>query len=274
MSKIIAICNQKGGVGKTTTAINVAAYLAFFGKKVLLVDMDPQGNATSGLGVDRRSIKASIYDCLLDKTSLTDIITESKPSNLYLVPSSLDLTGAEIELVGAVAREHKLKKALAKTQDRYDYIIIDTPPSLGLLTINALTACDEVYVPLQCEYYALEGLTKLLNTIELVKNNLNSRIDITGVILTMADFRTKLTEEVIDDVSSYFGKKVFKTIIPRNIKLSEAPGYGKPIMLYDEKSTGARKYKELTEEILKREQKISEEEKDEARPFESKQPKQ
>jgi chromosome partitioning protein len=260
MSKIITICNQKGGVGKTTTAVNTSAYLASFGKKVLLVDMDPQGNATSGVSVDKKSIDKSIYDCLLGEVKLSDLIKSVHLKNLYVAPSSLDLTGAEIELVGAVAREYKLKSALKEAQDSFDYLIIDTPPSLGLLTINALTACSEVFVPLQCEYYALEGLTKLLNTIELVKKNLNPEIEITGIVLTMADFRTKLTQEVIEEIRSYFKDKVFETIIPRNIKLSEAPGYGKPILLYDEGSVGAQKYKELTEEILRRD-KIKEERK-------------
>ncbi len=270
MGKTITICNQKGGVGKTTTAINTAAYLASFGKKVLLIDMDPQGNATSGLNIDKRSIDKSIYDCLLGSTALDEIIKKVHPDNLFIAPSSLDLTGAEIELVGAVAREYKLKKALAGLEeDRFDFIIIDTPPSLGLLTINALTACKEIYVPLQCEYYALEGLTKLLYTIDLVKRNLNSEIEIKGVILTMADFRTKLTQEIISEIKSHFKEKVFKTIIPRNIRLSEASGYGKPILLYDKNSTGAQKYRELTEEFLKR-QTISQpqETKDEPEPAE------
>ncbi len=253
MGKIITICNQKGGVGKTTTAINTSAYLASLGRKVLLIDMDPQGNATSGLNIDKTSIDKSIYDCLLGNATLDEIIKNVHLDNLFMAPSSLDLTGAEIELVGAVAREYKLRNALRDIQEKFDYIIIDTPPSLGLLTINALTACSEILVPLQCEYYALEGLTKLLNTIELVKKNLNPEIEIAGVILTMADFRTKLTQEVIEETRSYFNEKVFETIIPRNIKLSEAPGYGKPILLYDEGSAGAQKYKELTEEFLKRE---------------------
>ena len=253
MGKTITICNQKGGVGKTTTAINIAAYLASFSKKVLLIDMDPQGNATSGLNIDKRLVDKSIYNCLLGNATLDEIIKKVYPDNLFIAPSSLDLTGAEIELVGAVAREYKLQKALAELgEERFDFIIIDTPPSLGLLTINALTACKEIYVPLQCEYYALEGLTKLLHTIELVKKNLNSEVEIAGVILTMADFRTKLTQEVISEIKSHFNEKVFKTIIPRNIRLSEAPGYGKPILLYDENSIGAQRYKELTEEFLSR----------------------
>lgn len=250
MSNIITTCNQKGGVGKTTTAINVSAYLAIQDKKTLLIDMDPQGNATSGLGVDKSSITKSIYDVLLNDVLLVDIIQNIHLKNLFIAPSSVDLTGAEIELVGAVAREYKLKNALRNIQDDYDYIIIDTPPSLGLLTINSLTACNSLLIPLQCEYYALEGLTKLLNTIDLVKKNLNPQIEIEGVVLTMADFRTRLAHEVIGEIRSYFHDKVYKTIIPRNVKLSEAPGYGKPIALYDEGSLGAQKYKELTQEIL------------------------
>ena len=254
MSKIITVCNQKGGVGKTTTAINISAYLAIFNKKTLLIDMDPQGNATSGLGIDKTSIEKSIYNVLLGSTSLPDIVKGTDLNNLFIAPSNLDLTGAEIELVGAVAREYKLSNSIKEIKAQYEYIIIDTPPSLGLLTINSLTACNELLVPLQCEYYALEGLTKLLNTIDLVKKNLNPEIKIKGIILNMADFRTKLTHEVIEEVRLHFKEKVFKTVIPRNIKLSEAPGYGKPIALYDKDSIGAERYKELVEELLEKEE--------------------
>ncbi len=252
MGKIVTICNQKGGVGKTTTAINLAAFLASAGKKTLIVDMDPQGNATSGIGVDKETVKESLYDLMLEKTKLSNVIKNIHLPNLFIIPSNIDLTGLEVELVGAIAREYKLKKVIEEAKQRYDYTIIDTPPSLGLLTINALTACDMVLVPLQCEYYALEGLSKLLNTLELVRNNLNSAIEIIGVVLTMADFRTKLTYEVIDEIKKHFPEKVFKSVIPRNIRLSEAPGFGKPVLLYDKGSSGAEKYKELTEEFLQR----------------------
>ncbi len=252
MGKIVTICNQKGGVGKTTTAINLAAFLAFAGKKTLIVDADPQGNATSGIGVNKETVKESLYDLMLEKAKLNNIVKNIHLPNLFIIPSNIDLTGLEVELVGTIAREYKLKKVLEEAKRRYDYTIIDTPPSLGLLTINALTACDMVLVPLQCEYYALEGLSKLLNTLDLVKNNLNPAIEIVGVVLTMADFRTKLTHEVIDEIKKHFPEKTFKSVIPRNIRLSEAPGFGKPVLLYDKGSVGAEKYKELTEEFLQR----------------------
>lgn len=252
MGKIVTICNQKGGVGKTTTAINLAAFLASAGKKTLIVDADPQGNATSGIGVNKETVKESLYDLMLEKAKLNNIVKNIHLPNLFIIPSNIDLTGLEVELVGTIAREYKLKKVLEEAKRRYDYTIIDTPPSLGLLTINALTACDMVLVPLQCEYYALEGLSKLLNTLDLVKNNLNSAIEIVGVVLTMADFRTKLTHEVIDEIKKHFPEKTFKSVIPRNIRLSEAPGFGKPVLLYDKGSVGAEKYKELTEEFLQR----------------------
>jgi chromosome partitioning protein len=252
MGKIVTVCNQKGGVGKTTTTINLSAFLASAGKKTLIIDMDPQGNATSGMGIKKESIKASLYDLILEKESIGSVIKNIHLPNLFILPSNIDLTGLEVELVGAIAREYKLKEALREAKDNYDYIIIDTPPSLGLLTINALTACDMVLVPLQCEYYALEGLSKLLNTLDLVKNNLNPAIEIGGLILTMADFRTRLTSEVINEIKNHFPDKVYSCIIPRNIKLSEAPGYGKPVLLYDKESVGATKYKELADEFLKR----------------------
>ncbi len=250
MVKIITICNQKGGVGKTTTAVNLAACLAKAGKKTLLVDMDPQGNATSGSGIDKTSIESSIYDVLTGQNRLEEIIRPSRLKNFEIAPSTLDLTGAEIELVGAVAREYKLKASLEPVQQNYDYVFIDTPPSLGLLTLNALTACNSVFVPLQCEYYALEGLSKLVNTVELVRNNLNSEAEIEGVILTMADYRTNLTHEVIEEIKKHFGEKVFKSVIPRSIRLSEAPGHGLPIILYKPSSVGALKYAELAQEVL------------------------
>jgi len=250
MPKTIAICNQKGGVAKTTTSINLASYLAIENRKILLVDLDPQSNATSGLGIDKHSVESSIYNVLHEQTSLENIIKPTSLELLKIAPSNLDLTGAEVELVNLMSREYRLKKAIEKINPKYDFIIIDCPPSLGLLTINALTAADSVLVPIQCEYYALEGLTQLMNTINLVKENLNIELKIEGVLLTMADFRTKLTKEVIDEVKKFFGDKVYKTIIPRSIRLTEAPGFGKPIALYDKHSIGALSYHNLAKELL------------------------
>lgn len=250
MGKIIAICNQKGGVGKTTTSINLAAYLAIAGKKVMLIDLDPQANATSGIGVNKHDIQKSTYHILLEEVKLGEILQKTAIENLILAPSNLDLTGAEVELVGALGREYRLKRALQLEKDNYDFMIIDSPPSLGLLTINGLCAADSVIVPVQCEYYALEGLTQLHNTIKLVKENLNPVLVIEGVLLTMADFRTNLTKEVIQEARNHFKDKVYKTVIPRNIRLTEAPSFGKPIVLYDVNSLGAQKYAELSQEIL------------------------
>lgn len=250
MGKIIAICNQKGGTGKTTSSINIATYLALAGKKVLLIDLDPQANATSGLGINKHDIKKSTYHTLLEELDIKEIIQNTAVANLYLAPSNLDLTGAEVELVGTLGREYRLKRALAKEKEGFDFIFIDSPPSLGLLTINALCAADSIIIPVQCEYYALEGLTQLANTITLVKDNLNPALDIEGVLLTMADFRTNLTKEVVQEVRNYFKDKTYKTIIPRSIRLTEAPSYGKPIALYDKDSLGAQKYAELAGEIL------------------------
>jgi chromosome partitioning protein len=250
MGKIIAICNQKGGTGKTTSAINISSYLALLGKKILLIDLDPQANATSGLGIDKHNIKKSTYHVLLEEVNLRDILQPTIIENLALAPSNLDLTGAEVELVGVVGREFRLKRALIAERENFDFIIIDSPPSLGLLTINALSVADSVLVPVQCEYYALEGLSQLMNTINLVKNNLNPNLVIEGVILTMADFRTNLSREVISEVKNNFKEKVYATIIPRSIRLSEAPSYGKPIALYDRNNLGAIKYEELTREII------------------------
>jgi len=250
MGKIIVICNQKGGVGKTTTSINLAAYLAMAGKKVMLIDLDPQANATSGLGVNKHNIKKSTYHILLEESGLTDILQKTGVNNLILAPSNLDLTGAEVELVGALGREYRLKRALLKEKENFDFLIIDSPPSLGLLTINGLCAADSVIIPVQCEYYALEGLTQLHNTIRLVKENLNPPLVVEGVLLTMADFRTNLTKEVIQEARSHFKEKVYNTVIPRNIRLTEAPSFGKPIALYDRDSLGAQKYEELSKEIL------------------------
>ncbi|MFA6130356.1 MAG: AAA family ATPase [Candidatus Omnitrophota bacterium] len=250
MGKIIAICNQKGGVGKTTTSINLSAYLAMAGKKVMLLDLDPQANATSGIGVNKHDIKKSTYHILLEEVEISDILQKTGVDNLVLAPSNLDLTGAEVELVGALGREHRLKRALQKVKENFDFLIIDSPPSLGLLTINGLCAADSVIIPVQCEYYALEGLTQLHNTIRLVKENLNPSLGIEGVLLTMADFRTNLTKEVIQEARNHFKEKVYNTVIPRNIRLTEAPSFGKPIALYDRDSLGAQKYEELSKEIL------------------------
>ncbi|MCU0651372.1 MAG: AAA family ATPase [Candidatus Omnitrophica bacterium] len=250
MGKIITVCNQKGGTGKTTSAINLAAYLAIAAKKVLLVDLDPQANATSGSGVNKHNIKKSTYHVLLEEMDIKEILQPTAIPGLYLAPSNLDLTGAEVELVSALGREYRLKRALAKERDNFDFIIIDSPPSLGLLTINALCAADSVLVPVQCEYYALEGVSQLINTVKLVKDNLNPNLDIEGVLLTMADFRTNLTKEVVQEVKNHFKGKVYQTIIPRSIRLTEAPSYGKPVALYDKDSLGAKKYEDLAKEVM------------------------
>ncbi len=250
MGKIIAICNQKGGTGKTTSSINIAAFLAMAGKRALLIDLDPQANATSGVGINKHDIQKSTYHVLLEETEINEIIQKTAIENLWLAPSNLDLTGAEVELVGELGRENRLKKALQKERDSFDFFIIDSPPSLGLLTINGLCAADSVLIPVQCEYYALEGLTQLTNTIRLIKENLNPDLLIEGVLLTMADFRTNLTKEVIQEARNFFKEKVYATVIPRNIRLSEAPSYGKPVVLYDKESLGSQKYEELVREML------------------------
>ena len=250
MPKTIAICNQKGGVGKTTTAINLASYIALSGKKILLIDADPQGNATSGIGIDKNSVKQSLYNVLLNQRPISETVLTTQVSNLFIVPSNLDLTGVEVELVGAIGRDFRLKKALADIKDSYELIFIDCPPSLSLLTVNALCASNTVLIPIQCEYYALEGLSQLMKTINLVKEHLNPSLDIEGILLTMADFRTNLTGEVIKEAREYFKEKVYKSVIPRSIKLSESPGFGKPIVFYDRTSTGALKYEELAKEFL------------------------
>ncbi|KXG76383.1 Sporulation initiation inhibitor protein Soj [Fervidicola ferrireducens] len=250
MAKIIAIANQKGGVGKTTTAVNLAACIASFGKKVLLVDIDPQGNATSGIGVDKNTTEKSIYNVLIDEESINNNIIKTKYENLFLLPSNIQLAGAEIELVMVISREYKLKNALDEVKEEFDYIFIDCPPSLGLLTLNALTAADTVLVPIQCEYYALEGLGQLMNTIGLVKKHLNKALEVEGVLLTMFDARTNLSIQVVEEVKKYFKDKVYRTIIPRNVRLSEAPSHGKPIIVYDSKSKGAEVYMELAKEVL------------------------
>ncbi|WP_173107990.1 ParA family protein [Bacillus sp. KH172YL63] len=250
MGRIVAVTNQKGGVGKTTTSVNLGACLAYIGKKVLLVDIDPQGNATSGVGVEKGDVQQCIYDVLVDDVDVKETIKQSKVENLSIVPATISLAGAEIELVPTISREVRLKKALEKVKDEYDYVIIDCPPSLGLLTINALTASDAVVIPVQCEYYALEGLSQLLSTVRLVQKHLNHDLMIDGVLLTMLDARTNLGIQVIEEVKKYFQDKVYRTIIPRNVRLSEAPSHGEPIIIYDAKSRGAEVYLELAKEVV------------------------
>ena len=249
MPKIIAIANQKGGVGKTTTSINLSACVAEKGKKVLLIDIDPQGNATSGLSINNHNEK-SVYNVLVDDIKIEDAIKPTMVKNLHICASNIDLAGAEIEMVSLVSRENRLKNALDKMENKYDYVFIDCPPSLGLITLNAFTAADSVIVPIQCEYYALEGLGQLVNTIKLVKKHLNPDLEIEGVLLTMYDSRTKLSSQVASEVSKYFGERVFDTVIPRNIRLSEAPSHGLPISMYDPISKGARTYKKLAKELI------------------------
>ncbi|MFB0545707.1 MAG: ParA family protein [Anaerolineae bacterium] len=253
MTKVYTLANQKGGVGKTTTAINVGAYLAAAGRRVLLVDIDPQANATSSLGIDKNSLPLSIYSVLINNVPITEIITLTKRLRLDLVPSSPDLAGAEVEMISLSGHQHLLKRAMASILHRYDYVLIDCPPSLGLLTVNALTAATEgVIIPVQCEYLALEGLTQLLYTINLVRENLNPRLRITGMVLTMYDVRTKLSQQVVDEVRKHFLGLVFTTIIPRNVRLSEAPSYGESIISYAPQSRGGLAYQALTQELLDR----------------------
>ncbi len=250
MARVISIANQKGGVGKTTTAVNLSACIAQRGKRVLLIDADPQGNATSGLGIESHTEK-SVYNVLVDDMDIAETILPTMIKKLEICPANINLAGAEIELVSMVSRENRLKEALTKIRDEYDYIFIDCPPSLGLITLNAFTASDSVLVPIQCEYYALEGLGQLINTIKLVQRHLNPELVIEGVILTMFDARTNLSTQVSREVEKYFGDKVFQTIIPRNIRLSEAPSHGLPITLYDDESKGAETYKKLAKELIK-----------------------
>lgn len=252
MAKIIAVANQKGGVGKTTTAINVAAYIALEGFRVLVVDCDPQGNASSGLGINRKMINKSIYNVLIEDIVTEQAIMRTKIKNLSIIPSSIQLAGAEVELASISKRELRLKQELMTVKSLYDYIFIDCPPSLGILTINALTACDSVIIPLQCEYFALEGLSQLVDTIQLIKRRLNPLLKIEGIVFTMFDGRTNLSIQVVDEVKKHFRKEVYRTIIPRNIRLSEAPSHGKPIINYDSRSKGAEAYKELAMEVMKR----------------------
>jgi chromosome partitioning protein len=251
--KTICIFNQKGGVGKTTTNINLCAYLAMEGYKVLTIDIDPQGNTTSGLGLDKNNLDLSIYDVLISDTPIKDSIVRSDlVQNLFISPSTMELAGAEVELINRKNRENIIKDKLNEVKDEYDYVFIDCPPSLGVLTINALTCADSVLIPIQCEFYALEGVSQLVNTIQLVKKSLNKNLDIEGVVMTMFDYRTNLSNEVLKEVQKYFKDKVYKTTISRNVRLAEAPSFGLPIMLYDEKCKGAEAYVKLTKEFLKR----------------------
>jgi chromosome partitioning protein len=251
MGKAIAIFNQKGGVGKTTTNINLAACLALKGKRILIMDIDPQGNTTSGMGLKKSELGNTMYDILIDNTlDPNDAILDTSTENLKILPASVALAGAEIELVQLESREHRLKNAVDRIKGNYDYLFIDCPPSLGLLTINSLTAVDSVLIPIQCEFYALEGVTQLMSTIELVKQNLNPKLEIQGVILSMFDGRTNLSIQVVEEVKKFFKEKVYATVIPRNVRLAEAPSYGMPIMEYDPKSRGAEAYMEFAEEFL------------------------
>jgi chromosome partitioning protein len=251
--KTICIFNQKGGVGKTTTNINLCAYLAMEGYKVLTIDIDPQGNTTSGLGLDKNNLDLSIYDVLISDTPMkASILRSDLVQNLFISPSTMELAGAEVELINKDNRENIIKDKLKEVKDEYDYVFIDCPPSLGILTINALNCADSVLIPIQCEFYALEGVGQLINTIQLVKKSLNKNLDIEGVVMTMFDYRTNLSNEVLKEVQKYFKDKVYKTTISRNIRLAEAPSFGLPIMLYDEKCKGAEAYRKLTKEFLKR----------------------
>ena len=249
MGKIISVANQKGGVGKTTTTVNLSTILAKKGKKVLLIDTDPQGNATSGLGVSK-DVELSVYDILIGDTEFDETLQETAVKNLKVCPSNISLAGAEVQLVSMMSREQRLKTKLDKIKDQYDYILIDCPPSLGLVTLNAFTASDSVLIPVQCEYFALEGLGQLLNTVNLVKKHLNKNLEIEGALLTMYDARTNLSNQVVKEVKKYFEDKVYKTVIPRNVRLSEAPSYGMPINLYDPKSKGTESYLLLAEEVI------------------------
>lgn len=250
MKRIIAVANQKGGVGKTTTSINLSSCLAALGKKVLAVDMDPQGNMTSGLGIDKNDVEYTVYDLILGEADIETVICKNVLENLDVLPTNVDLSAAEIELIGVDDKEFIIKKAVDKVKDQYDYIIIDCPPSLNMLTINAMTTANSVLVPIQCEYYALEGLSQLIHTIDLVKNRLNSDLEIEGVVFTMYDARTNLSLQVVENVKDNLQQTIYKTIIPRNIRLAEAPSHGLPINLYDPKSTGAESYMLLAKEVI------------------------
>lgn len=251
-AKVLAIMNQKGGVGKSTTAVNLAAALGERKYKVLVIDFDPQGNTTSGLGVDKQSIKNSIYEVILEDVPAESIVHETSSQRVYVLPSTIQLAGAEVELVSAIAREMRLKEAVDSIKDEFDYVFIDCPPSLGILTINALTACDALLVPIQCEFYALEGVSKMLESMKMVKARLNPGLDVFGVLMTMYDARTSLSRQVAEEVKNYFGDKMFDTMIPRNVRLGEAPSYGMSIIEYDKSSKGAAAYRDLAKEVIER----------------------
>ena len=250
LAKVIAVANQKGGVGKTTTAVNLSACLAYRGKKTLLIDADPQGNATSGLGFEKNTVSHSIYDAIINSTEIEKCILATEVENLDLCPANIQLAGAEVELVSLISRETRLKIAVDDVREKYDYILIDCPPSLGLLTLNSLAAADTILVPIQCEFYALEGLSQLMSTVKVVQKHLNTRLDVEGVVLTMFDARTNLSSQVVDEVKKYFSKKVYRTIIPRNVRLSEAPSFGQPIIIFDSKSKGSECYLSLADEVI------------------------
>jgi len=250
IARVIALTNQKGGVGKSTTAINMSACLAEMGENIVLIDVDPQANTTSGLGVNKYKVDKSIYDAIIGKANIKELVLNTRVEGLSLIPSNIHLAGAEIELVNMMMREHRLRKVIEPIRNNYDFIIIDCPPALGILTINALVAADEVIVPIQCEYYALEGLGQLIKTIELVKNNLNNNLEISGFVMTMYDSRTKLASQVVEEVKRYFGEKVYRTIIPRNVRVSEAPSYGLPVIFYDPNCKGSLAYKNFTKEVI------------------------
>lgn len=255
MGKIICVANQKGGVGKTTTAVNLAASLAFSGCRVLLIDCDPQGNATGGLGIDKQKLEKTLYDLLINRTPVDEALLDTDIQGLFLIPANIDLIGAEIELVEMVSRETALANLINPIKDQFDYVFLDCPPSLGLLTVNSLTAADAVLIPLQCEYYALEGLSQLVRSIRLIKNSFNPKLVVGGLVLTMFDGRNNLSHQVVKEVQKHFSKNVFTTIIPRNVRLSEAPSYGKPVLLYDKYSKGTQSYLALAREFLAREEK-------------------
>ncbi len=251
-TRVIAVLNQKGGVGKSTTVINLAACLGELKKKVLIIDFDPQGNASSGFGIEKEDLESDIYDVILQDTPIEDIIQETCEKKVFVAPATIQLAGAEIELVSAMARESILKEAISGIVDEFDYILIDCPPSLGLLTINALIAADSLIIPIQCEYYALEGVAKLLESMNMVKKRMNPELEIFGVVMTMFDTRTSLSKQVVEEVEGYFGKKMFTTVIPRNVKIAEAPSYGQPVCMYAPISKGAAAYAKLAKEVIKR----------------------